>query len=399
VVSSEPPVFPDVAALERTRTRATEATYRWLRPLAVVAIGFVVTTAFQIQPAPGGHGAHLGVTLALVAFAAATIGMLRLSEPRPSVLMPLLVVAVVSSAALVGFQPGGPGFLGIFPAVSAAALRLPARSSGAIASIAVVALAVGWAISGDRPVAAIVLNELGVVAFYLVALFARRLRESNEQAQRLILELEQTRAAQAEAAALGERQRLAREMHDVLAHSLSGLILNLEGARLLAERDATNPEVVAAIERAHRLAKTGLQEARRAIGMLRDDELPGPQRLAALAAEFEGDSGVACTFDVTGDERGLDSDGRLTLYRVAQEALTNIRKHAHAERVEVHLAYEPAGARLTIEDLDADGDRPPAGDGSGYGLTGMRERAALLGGTLTAGPTEKGFRVELWVPG
>jgi signal transduction histidine kinase len=187
-------------------------------------------------------------------------------------------------------------------------------------------------------------------------------------------------------------------MHDVLAHSLSGLVLNLEGARLLAGQGSADPQVGDAIDRAHRLARTGLEEARRAIGMLRDDALPGPERLADLAAEFEGDSGVACHVAVTGDERDLGTDGRLTLYRVAQEALTNIRKHARADRAEIRLAYEPTGTRLTIEDFDGCGEPPAPSDGTGYGLTGMRERAELLGGTLTAEPTENGFQVQLWVP-
>jgi signal transduction histidine kinase len=84
--------------------------------------------------------------------------------------------------------------------------------------------------------------------------------------------------------------------------------------------------------------------------------------------------------------------------RVAQEALTNVRKHARAGRVEIRLAYELSGTRLAIEDFDRCGDLPALGDGTGYGLTGMRERAELLGGTLTAGPTDGGFLVELWVP-
>jgi signal transduction histidine kinase len=287
----------------------------------------------------------------------------------------------------------------MFPVVSAAALRLPVQMSRVVAAIAVAALAIGWGLGGHRPVTGVVLNEFGVVAFYLVAMIARRLQESNEHAERLIIELEQTRAAQARAAALSERQRLAREMHDVLAHSLSGLILNLESARLLAERDGADLNVAKAIDRAHRLAKSGLGEARRAIGMLRDDELPGPDRLAGLAAEFESDTGVVCTLVVSGEEKELGSEGRLTLYRVAQEALTNIRKHAHAQRVELCLAYEVSGTRLSIEDFEAKDDRPPPGDGTGYGLTGMRERAELLGGTLTAGPTDQGFGVELWIPG
>ena len=375
-------------------------TPRWIRPLAVCVVGFVVTAAFQTQPGPGLHGVHLAVSVALVVLAVATIAAMRLPEAAPHVLMPILLAAVIASAVLVGVQPNGPGFLGVFPAVSAAALRLPRRHSAVVLVVAIISLAVAWSLGTNRPVDGIVLNEFGVIAFYVLSLFARRYRESNVRAQGLIVELEESRAALAEAAALGERQRLAREMHDVLAHSLSGLVLNLESARLLAERDGAEPEVMVSIDRAHHLAKNGLQEARRAIRMLRGDEVPGPQRLAALAAEFEDDSGVKCTFDMVGPERDLGSDGRLTLYRVAQEALTNARKHAHAQRVELFLAYEPTGTRLTVEDIAIgdDGDRSPEGDGAGYGLTGMRERAALLGGTLTAEPTEAGFRVELWVP-
>jgi signal transduction histidine kinase len=105
---------------------------------------------------------------------------------------------------------------------------------------------------------------------------------------------------------------------------------------------------------------------------------------------------------VDGPERDVGPDAALTLYRVAQEALTNVRKHANPERVVVHLRYGAVGTNLVVEDkLDrgpADGRPAPPGDGNGYGLTGMRERAELLGGTLTAGPTPEGFRVELWVP-
>jgi signal transduction histidine kinase len=132
--------------------------------------------------------------------------------------------------------------------------------------------------------------------------------------------------------------------------------------------------------------------------MLRDDALPGPQRLVDLAAEFESDTGVACQVVATGAEADLGPEGGLTLYRVAQEALTNIRKHARADRVEIRLAYEPSGVRLVIEDFDRNGELPAPHDGTGYGLTGMKERAELLGGTLTAGPIKGGFLVDLWVP-
>jgi signal transduction histidine kinase len=130
--------------------------------------------------------------------------------------------------------------------------------------------------------------------------------------------------------------------------------------------------------------------------MLRDDELPGPERLAGLVADFERDTGIAATITIDGDAQTLDTDARLTVFRTAQEALTNVRKHARARRVELRLAYEPEGARLSVEDFGAPAEAPDSA--SGYGLTGMRERAELLGGTLTAAPTNAGFRVELWVP-
>jgi signal transduction histidine kinase len=113
---------------------------------------------------------------------------------------------------------------------------------------------------------------------------------------------------------------------------------------------------------------------------------------------------------VTGKPHQLDSERSLTLFRAAQEALSNARKHARAERVELHLAYEPGATRLVVADHGTSGAALAAADGRpgdaarqgarpGYGLTGMRERAQLLGGALEAGPTAEGFRVELWIPG
>jgi signal transduction histidine kinase len=397
-VSTKAATAAGVSELERARGRE-QAAYLWIRVLAVAVIAFVVITSFQARPAPGGQGEALGVAVGLIVFCGATTAAMWLTQAGPGVQLAVLVIAVVSAAALIGLQGNGAAFLGVFPAVCLAALVLPVRLSALVAGVAAGAVSVAWLADGRSPIAGIVLNDFGILAFFLLSLFARRLRESNRRAELLLAELEQTRAAQAQAATLAERQRLAREMHDVLAHSLSGLVLNLEGARLLAGQSGADSQVGEAIDRAHRLAKTGLEEARRAIGMLRDDALPGPERLAGLAAEFEAGTGVPCKVAVTGGSKpDLGTDGRLTFYRVTQEALTNIRKHAHADRVEIHLAYEPSGARLTIEDFGSCRDRPAPADGTGYGLTGMRERAELLGGTLTAGPTSGGFLVELQVP-
>jgi signal transduction histidine kinase len=280
-----------VSELQRARGRE-RATFLWIRALAVAAIVFVVTTSFQDRPAPGGSGQALAVALLLVAFCGATIAGMWLPLTQPAVQLAVALAAVASAAALVGLQANNAAFLGVFPALCYAALVLPVRLSIVVVGAAVVSVSAAWVSNGHPSIPGIILNDFAILAIYLLSLFARRLRESNERTELLLTELEQTRAAQAQAAMLAERQRLAREMHDVLAHSLSGLVLNLEGAMLLAGQSGADPRVSAAINRAHRLAKTGLQEARRAIGMLRDDALPGPQRLVDLAAEFEADSGV-----------------------------------------------------------------------------------------------------------
>jgi signal transduction histidine kinase len=200
-------------------------------------------------------------------------------------------------------------------------------------------------------------------------------------------ELRESRAAHAEDAALAERGRVARELHDVLAHSLSALALQLEGARLLAQSRDSDPEVVESLQRAHHLATSGLVEARQAISALRGDDLPA---IEDLAATFPGAS-----LEVTGTPHEPSSEAQLALYRTAQEALTNVRRHSASERVELRLDYAPDGMTLTVEDH---GEAAPPVNGGGYGLTGMRERAELLGGRLDAGPTHDGFRVELWLP-
>ncbi|HYS32860.1 MAG TPA: histidine kinase dimerization/phosphoacceptor domain-containing protein, partial [Streptosporangiaceae bacterium] len=212
------------------------ATYLRLRLLAVAAVAFVVITSIQARHAPGRHGAAFLVTVILIAFCAATVGAMRRAQARPAVQLAVLLVAVASAAALVGLQANRAAFVGVFPAVSVAALTLPVVLSTVVAGTAICAVSAAWLANGSSSLSGIVLNDFAIVAFFVLSMFATRLQESNQRAQALLAELEQTRAAQANAAALAERQRLAREMHDVLAHSLSGLMLNLEGARLLARQ-------------------------------------------------------------------------------------------------------------------------------------------------------------------
>lgn len=385
---------PTFASLERARARQL-ALARAFRPLSAGIVVLVVVVGAVSHPRAGLHGQHLVILVALAAFAAGVAGVRQTRFASPLRQAPFFVALIGSSSALVALQPKGPAFLGAFVAVAAAAMSVRGRVAVAIAVVALVALPAAEVAGSHRSVVGAIMQVIGVIAFFSVARLARSLAEGQAQAEHLLLELEQSRDAQAQGAVLAERQRLAREMHDVLAHSLSALALQLEGARLRAARH-DDETLRNALERAHQLARSGLEEARRAIGMLRDDELPGPELLVDLVSDFERDSGIPASLAVDGEPTVLDADARLTLFRTAQEALTNVRKHSAAARVELRLAYEPSGARLTVEDFGALSES--ADNGSGYGLTGMRERAELLGGRLTAGTTNAGFRVELWVP-
>jgi len=232
-----------------------------------------------------------------------------------------------------------------------------------------------------------------------------RASAAQARAEDLLAQLRASQAAQAEAVALAERTRLAREIHDILAHSLSGLILALDTAELLGRR-GDDPESVARIleqvTRGQRIAREGLADTRRAISALRGGELPGPALLDRLVRETSEATGIHAELAVAGDQRPLSPEVGLALYRTAQEALINTAKYAgHGGRAKLCLGYDANAVQLTVEDTPAAGAVPPGPSGltsGGYGLTGMRERAELLGGTLTAGPTEHRFRVVLWLP-
>ncbi len=389
---------PALATLRRARAQQ-EAALLWIRRLAPPLFVVVAAVTFTSGRGPGLAGRDVAAVLAVGGFVLGALGALTARYRRAAVRVIFAVVLVASSAALIGLRPDGPGLAGLLAGLVLLAPRVPDRFPIALSIVGSACLAaVVVAVSHDSPTAGL-LSAIAIVGFPGMTLLARRLGQANDQAERLLIELEGTRAAQARAAGLAERQRLAREMHDVLAHSLSGLMLQLEGARMLAAGSQGDPRLPEVIERAHQLGKSGLEEARRAIGMLRDDELPGPERLAGLAAQFEEVNGVPCQFTVSGRAYELPAEAGLAVYRVAQEALTNVTKHASPERVEVHLGYEPCGARLTVENFALSTEPPRAADGgSGYGLTGMRERAELLGGELTTAMTNGGFRVELRVP-
>jgi signal transduction histidine kinase len=389
---------PALATLRRARTQQ-EGAIRWLRRIGPPLFVVVVVITFTPGRNLGLAIREVAVVLGVGAVALGALVALTARYRRSAVRVVFAVVLLASSALLMGLQPDGPGLAGLLAGLVLLAPRVPDRFPIAWSIVGITGLAaVTVVVSHASPTLAL-LSAIAIVGFPGMTLLARRLGQANAQAERLLIELEGTRAAQARAAGLAERQRLAREMHDVLAHSLSGLMLQLEGAEMLVADDPSDPRLPEVIERARRLGKSGLDEARLAIGMLRDDDLPGPERLAGLAAQFHAVSGVPCQLTVSGQAYELTAEAGLAVYRVAQEALTNITKHACPERVEVHLGYEPRGIRLTVENFAMNAGRPSgASDGPGYGLTGMRERAELLGGELSTAVTRGGFLVELQVP-
>jgi signal transduction histidine kinase len=396
-MSTDSAVSPALATLRRARAQQ-ETAIRWLRWLALPLFVVAVVVTFTSGRNLGLAIREVAVVLAVGGIALGVLVALTARYRRSAVRIIFAVVLVASSALLMGLRLDGPGLAGLLAGLVLIAPRVPDRFPVALSVAGITGLAaVVVVVSHGSPTEAL-LSAIAIIGFPGLTLLARRLGQANAQAERLLIELEGTRAAQARAAGLAERQRLAREMHDVLAHSLVGLTLALEGAEALLADDPGDPRLPEIIERARHLGKSGLDEARLAIGMLRDDELPGPERLASLAARFQAVNGVPCQFTVAGQAHGLSAEAGLAVYRVAQEALTNITKHACPERVELHLAYEPRGIHLTVEDFAANSGPAEAGGGSGYGLTGMRERAELLGGELTTAMTIGGFRVDLQVP-
>jgi signal transduction histidine kinase len=379
---------------------------RALRAVGFVSLAVIVLSILTVDPRPGLSGDGALVAVGLVTMVAGIVGSLvRWRQLSPGERFGALLLAAAGTCLVTAVQPDSAAYAGIYYVVVIAGMRYEGMVGVAIAGVTLAAETVVIALTNDHASGVVPGLWFSVIPWFLVMRLVRRLLERGREAEALVEELRESRAAHAESVALAERSRVAREMHDVLAHSLSALALQLEGARLLARDRDADPDVVAAVERAHHLAVGGLAEARQAIAALRGDELPGPERLAALADAFSEHSDARAELLVTGEPRELSSEARLAIYRTAQEALTNVRRHSAADRVEIALRYAGDGTTLVVRDhgpgapvVLGGGGGGGVGSAGGYGLTGMRERAELLGGRLSAEPTADGFCVELWLP-
>jgi signal transduction histidine kinase len=232
----------------------------------------------------------------------------------------------------------------------------------------------------------------------LTVAFSLLIRHDRDLLRRLRL----AQAGLAEQARVQERNRIARELHDVIGHTLTISLLHVQSARLAVEHDPA--DAARALAEAERLSRECLAEVRITVGMLREDEaadrsapLPGASGLPALVEQFRA-AGADVTLTVEGDVAGLPATTGLAAYRIAQEALTNAAKHAPGAPTEVRLRVSPSEATLTADTRAVPGRGPGADAGPGLGMVSMRERAESVGGSCEAGPGGRGWLVRAWLP-
>jgi signal transduction histidine kinase len=253
--------------------------------------------------------------------------------------------------------------------------------------------------SGQNPADALA-SWILVAGVFGLGLVIRRQRSLARRLSEYAQELEHEREERAMLAAALERSRIARELHDVIAHSLTMIVVQAAAERrVLAEPSSSTGEVLRTIEDAGRQAMT---EMRRLLGVLRrtdepPQEVPQPrlQDVDMLVERVRG-AGLAVDLHIEGDQYALPPGVDLTAYRIIQESLSNALKHVGGARALVRIRYHPGSLELEVND---DGRAPAVNSSRGHGLIGMRERVWLYGGSVEAGPKpEGGFRVHAVLP-
>jgi signal transduction histidine kinase len=329
---------------------------RWSLPVLAI-----VTGADALAMAEGHTALPLGIILCLACYLAASLTPRRISIPA----------ALISAAALGGaLLDGAITVAGSAVAVEAVEGFLP--------------LVAGWFI-GD---------SVAARRRYLAGLAEQARNEQAAEAERARQQVRE------------ERVRIARELHDVVAHTLTVITVQAGvGRRLMARRPE---EASTALESIETIGRTAQEELRVVLGLLREEEnrtanlTPAPRLLDIKdLAETVRASGTPVDLHMSGTDRPLSLALELTVYRVVQEALTNVVKHAPGARATVDLALGDQEIRLVVTDDGRPEGRTAAGQepGPGHGITGMRERIAAFGGQLEAGPLDgQGFRVSAQVP-
>ena len=363
----------------------------------IALICFAATNSTLSNENAAHHGHHATGTLVLLAFVVSAPLVLRTRYP--------LSAWAVSAAALIFtslvIPPGSLGgtdvpLVGTFVyGLCLYAVTVRCRPRIVVAAAAVTVAWVAFIDPGSIP------QALFLIAVPILIGVVVRVRRSGERQ----LE-EQERRHSGERVLLEERQRIARELHDVVAHHMSVIAIQAEAAPYKTADPP--PELVESFGEIRASALAGLAELRRVLGVLRtsgQETAPQPG-LADLDALLDSarSGGVSVTVTCSGNPVPLPEGVDLSAYRIVQEALSNAMRHAPGSHVQVHVAYRPDGLALEVCNdaasavpiLAGIGDRAAGG---GHGLVGMRERATMLSGSLEAGPTEDGgFQVTAVLP-
>ncbi len=371
--------------------------------LGIAAAGLTAVAAWGPPGRPGLVGTPIDGPSWLLALLPLLMGApLVLRRRAPLLMWTAIWAALVLLYLLTGNRPESLAF-GPYPetpvpitfVLFAAAYSLGARASPRRAAAGLVVAApvvaeishhggLGLAFNSDGGKAGVGLALLQLVAFLLAGVLVRARRQAVSLAARSA-----ALQRQAEQATAAERARIARELHDIIAHHLSVVVLHAAGARASGQAD---PATLAEIEHSGRQALT---ETRRLFGVLRDPDeetgrapQPGISELPALAGRLRA-AGLEVSLSVDGDHAALPPGVNVSAYRIVQEALTNVLKHAGPARAEVTVGCADSAVTIEVTDDGPGNPAPPALTG-GQGLAGMRERVAVFGGDLRAGPRPGG---------
>jgi signal transduction histidine kinase len=366
---------------------------RYAQVARVMALAVITATVFIGQPHPAWTGKGLVMLISLVL----GVGLQCVNTVWPQAPWALgrNVIAAVGCGVLLGYDPGvGTAILIILVGLDIGA-GLPFVVGGVVTALAVVVTAMAILAAGE-PTANITLGSVAIIGF-LTASGRNQYMLRAEEAELRLADAERAREEHARAAGLAERANAAREIHDILAHSLGALVLQLDALdAVLSSEVHTDSRATVILSRARALAVEGLSEARQAVGTLRSDPPPLVDALRNLVET----TGLG-TLAIEGTPRPTSAEATVALRRAAQEGLTNAAKHAPGSAVTVRLAFAPDSIELTVtDDGSPEGHAPGAlADlGGGYGIEGLRERAELIGGNVTAGPQDHGWQVRLRVP-
>jgi signal transduction histidine kinase len=374
--------------MSRGRRRATVPAVRTRRVDLVLALGLLAASLVQVLAQPiAARG--VGVLVALLSCAPVAF---RHTRPVPATLVGSVVWLIPTDGYL---------YLGYVAALLLYfALAVEVDDFRVVGAVAAVGCGLGALTVWLRHD---ILGELFgsilvVVAPVAVGRIVRRERLQQRRLEDLTLHLERERERGARAAVAEERARIARELHDVVAHGVSVIAIQSDAAEAALQRD---PSLAGPPLRAIRgSARDALAEMRRLLGVLRSDEEGSettPQPGLAQLPELVARAGVPVTLEVSGEPRPLAAGIDISAYRIVQEALTNVHKHAGAVPTVVRIAWSDASVELEVRD-DGPGASSAPSDG-GHGLIGMRERVRLLGGELRTGPAAGGgFEVRAVLP-